>query len=547
MACHRGFSCIRWCTQLTGVLVRRYTPYMKIPAGLRSVVAARVSHLQDDGKTSHVTQNTTGTKFSDEQQCILVGEVEDLDVSAIKLGPWERPDLKVWLTDRAHEFDVLIFSKTDRVFRRADDSFLLTQWAKQHKKILVLVDDGIVIDFYTPEDQQDPMTAMLSRMFLFMASFFAEMEARRFVQRAKDRAGALRHTDRWSHSAPPFGFKIVGHPSGEGKSLAHDDWPQEVLHFAAQKLLSGWSPNKIRTVFNDERVLTSNDWLRLTKNRVIKESKWTPSRVRRMLTSPATQGWKMGPNDRQVLTSEGEPIRVGPPSFDDDTWNQIQQTIIQRAYGTPMNQNSPNPLLGVAKCGVCKRNLRQRNQEKGPKTYSYQLCEHCPIGSGVSSDMEALVYDEFITHYANRRIRIKTWVEGSDVSSELEQTLLTISNLREDRAMGLFTTPEDQAVFRNQMTTLIAKRDQLASMPITKPGWALVESDETYGDVWAEAGSEYRREMLIAAGVSIYLHEGRVYEVRRDLDNPTNDGLDPDKLLADVLEAQEQARVEAGF
>jgi hypothetical protein len=40
-------------------------------------------------------------------------------VSAIKLSPWDRPDLKTWLTDQAGDWDALIFAKTDRVFRSA--------------------------------------------------------------------------------------------------------------------------------------------------------------------------------------------------------------------------------------------------------------------------------------------------------------------------------------------------------------------------------------------------------------------------------------------
>ena len=37
-------------------------------------------------------------------------------MSAIKLSPWQRPDLKAWLTDQAGEWDALIFAKTNRVF-----------------------------------------------------------------------------------------------------------------------------------------------------------------------------------------------------------------------------------------------------------------------------------------------------------------------------------------------------------------------------------------------------------------------------------------------
>ena len=66
---------------------------------IRAVVGARVSSFQDDDKLSQITQRSKG-EASESQAWTVVGAFEDLDVSAIKLSPWKRPDLKVWLTDR---------------------------------------------------------------------------------------------------------------------------------------------------------------------------------------------------------------------------------------------------------------------------------------------------------------------------------------------------------------------------------------------------------------------------------------------------------------
>jgi DNA invertase Pin-like site-specific DNA recombinase len=142
-----------------------------------------------------------------------------LDVSAIKLSPWDRPDLKAWLTDRADDWDALIFAKTDRVFRSAADCVKLAEWCKEHHKILVLVDDGIKLDYFSPEDAKDAFAGAMSKVFLILASVFAEIEGQRFVQRARDRVAYLRNTDRWGYGLAPFGFEIDDHPSGKGKVL----------------------------------------------------------------------------------------------------------------------------------------------------------------------------------------------------------------------------------------------------------------------------------------------------------------------------------------
>ena len=83
-----------------------------------------------------------------------------MDVSAIKLSPWQRPDLKAWLTDQAGEWDALIFAKTNRVFRSAADCVKLTEWCREHHKILILTDDGIRLDYYHPEDAKDAFAGL---------------------------------------------------------------------------------------------------------------------------------------------------------------------------------------------------------------------------------------------------------------------------------------------------------------------------------------------------------------------------------------------------
>jgi len=178
-----------------------------------------VSNVQGDEKTSHITQRGRGESYAESQGWTVVGAFEDLDVSAIKLSPWDRPDLKAWLTDRADDWDALIFAKTDRVFRSAADCVKLAEWCKEHHKILVLVDDGIKLDYFTPEDAKDAFAGAMSKVFLILASVFAEIEGQRFVQRARDRVAYLRNTDRWGYGLAPFGFEIDDHPSGKGKVL----------------------------------------------------------------------------------------------------------------------------------------------------------------------------------------------------------------------------------------------------------------------------------------------------------------------------------------
>jgi len=370
-----------------------------------------VSNVQGDEKTSHITQRGRGESYAESQGWTVVGAFEDLDVSAIKLSPWDRPDLKAWLTDRVDDWDALIFAKTDRVFRSAADCVKLAEWCKEHHKILVLVDDGIKLDYFSPEDAKDAFAGAMSKVFLILASVFAEIEGQRFVQRARDRVAYLRNTDRWGYGLAPFGFEI-------------DD----------QMILSNPTTQGIKTAGTD-------------------------CSVKRTVGKP-------------ILDSEGEPVRVGPASFDADTWNRIQSELAQRAQSPRQRRHSTNPMLGVAKCGLWGMNMRQQSKTTpAGVTHRYYICAGSPPCSKVSiiaADAEELVEQAFPEVHADRRVKARVWQDGSDHTHELEQTNLTIEALREDRGMGLFTTPDEQT-FRQQMSALIAKRESLAAMPVCRP------------------------------------------------------------------------------
>ncbi|MFE2997944.1 recombinase family protein [Nocardia sp. NPDC059246] len=470
---------------------------------IRAVVAARVSHVQGEEKTSHHTQRDKGDGYAESKSWTVVGHVEDLDVSAIKLSPWERPDLRSWL-DRPQDWDALIFAKTDRVFRQADDSFALTKWAKEHRKILVLIDDNIYLDFFTPEDQQDPMTSMMTRLWLFMASFFAEMEGKRFQQRAQDRIAFLRTTDRWGYGIPPYGFLVVDHPTGVGKALGHDPEAQEKLHEIARMLFSGMSKTAIVSKLVADDVPSPQEWVRLRAGKNPKGTRWGHNSLTTVLTSPATQGIKLL-DGKPALDKDGNPVRVGPPSFDDETWARIQSEMSERTQSGRSRRHSSNPQLGVAFCPKCGKNAGQRIQESSAgRVHRYYRCANTPrpcAGKAVVADVfDRAVETLFLRTHGHLRIKVRVWREGSDHSHELEQVNQTIENLREDRRLGLFNKPADQELYRSQMTSLLARQEALSGMPVVKSGWVDSYSDETYADIWGRSDIEERRKMLVDAG-----------------------------------------------
>jgi site-specific DNA recombinase len=500
-----------------------YTSYMESPQ-VRAIVGARVSHFQNEGKTSHTDQNNVGIKYCDREGWEVVDSFEDLDVSAIKTSPWERPDLRPWLTDheKIDSWDAIVFTKTDRVFRSAKDCVNLATWCKENKKILVVVEDGIALDYFNPAEEKDAFAQALSEIFLLLAAVFAEIEGRRFVQRAQARVRALRSTTRWGQGPPPYTHLTVPHVDGKGFGLALNPVTVAIVREIAETKIfcdDPWSMNSVAIWLNDAKIPTPQDQRRIDQGKEPKGHQWTGHVVRHIFSSPATQGIKLR-GRKAALDGQGRPIRVGPAVFEPEEWDRIQQYVASRRAAERGNtQRNENPLLGVGRCGVCGYSVRQQIQKKdNGRTYWYFLCGRSPGQcTGVSikgEDAIEIVEQTFLEKCGDEHVLRRIFVPGEDHSYELAEVEKTIKGLRDDRALGLYSGDDDEAEFREQMQALIARRNALKALPTRRSGWAYEKTEERYSERWAVSGPVERRKMLTDAKVRFLIWGGNRWEVQ---------------------------------
>ncbi|MHA7662372.1 recombinase family protein [Mycolicibacterium sp. HS_4_1] len=487
-----------------------------------------MSVVQGPQKVSHLAQLESATKWAEAKGYAIVGTFEDLGVSAEK-RPEDRPDLGPWLTEEGSaKWDVVVWSKMDRAFRSTRHCVDFARWAEERHKVVAFADDGLTLN-YRPGATKG-VDAMMAELFVYLGSFFAQLELNRFKTRAQDSHRALRGMDRWASGVPPLGFKVVDHPSGKGKGLDTDPVGKELLEQMAQRLLDGWSFIRIAAWLNESGALTNMDRARMAKGKPAKARPWTVNVVIDGLTSPRTQGLKMtgrGKHAMTVLDTDGEPIRLGPPTFNADTWKQIQEAAQLRRIGQRTPSKTTNRMLGVGFCGctgcpacegkrsgvngsdesVCGSQMAQQttrkrlaNGDMGEwRTYR---CGRTPLncnGMGVNAEVaDSALEAYFLTLWGDEEVTKRVFVPGEDHSAQLDQVNATIDRLRMESDAGLLTTPEDTSGWLERMRSQVAKRDQLAAMPSRAAGWVTETTGQTYEEVWQDSD---RRQLLIDAGV----------------------------------------------
>jgi DNA invertase Pin-like site-specific DNA recombinase len=493
---------------------------------LRAIVGARVSVVQGPQKVSHIAQIETATKWAETRGYEIVGTFEDLGVSAEK-PPHERPDLGPWLTEEgSSQWDVIVWSKMDRAFRSTGHCVDFARWAEERHKIVAFADDGLTLN-YQPKGPGTVkgIDEMMAELFVYLGSFFAQLELNRFRTRAGDSHRKLRQMDRWASGVPPLGFRVVEHPSGKGKGLDTDPEGKELLHAMAEKLLAGWSFVRIAAWLDETGALTNRDRALIANGKEPRRKPWTVSTVADALTSPRTQGLKTYKGEA-VLDGDGETIQMAPPTFDPDTWKQIQEAAQRRRLGRRTPTGSANPMLGIGVCGcpgcqaceksdgpICGASLSQqinKDRNGSDKTWRVYRCSRTPRncrGVSVRAELaDTLLEETFLDRWGDEKVTRRVFVPGEDHSHELEQVVASIDRLRRESDAGLVVTDEDEQVYLRRMRSLIDRRTELEAQPRRAAGWVTEETGETYHQVWDR---QDHRQLMVDHGIRFVLVSGR--------------------------------------
>lgn len=199
-----------------------------------------------------------------------IREAVDLDVSASKISPFDRPALGGWLA-RPDEFDALVWWRFDRAIRSMADMHELAKWARTHRKVLVFA-EGIgggrrmVFDFRNPMDP-------VAELQLTMSTFAAQVEAQSISDRVAGATAAIRKMVlRWRGSRPPYGYMPAPMPEehdGVGWTLVPVPDPDAVKVIAriVRELFKGKTISTMTVGLNADSVPSPRDHWAVKKGR----------------------------------------------------------------------------------------------------------------------------------------------------------------------------------------------------------------------------------------------------------------------------------------
>ena len=452
---------------------------------LRALGAVRLSRLTDN-TTSPARQEERIRWWSGGNDAEVVHVSLDLDVSGA-VSPFDRDGLGPWLTDKkAAEWDVLVSWKLDRISRSAVDTLNLLDWCIAHDKRIVCVDDGI-----------DSATQM-GRIWVQLAAIFAEVERNTIKERALASRRKIRSVGRWHGGNVPYGLQAVKKP--DGYYLEHDPETVKVIRGMVSDAISGKTIAEITRKLNNDGVPVAR-----------KAGKWTSGTVVQILRSKTLLGY-VSHNGSTLYDDEGKPLLRSEPLITFTEWEQLQERIHDRARPYRDGRTS-SPLSGLVRCLGCDAPMDYRTAQSRDKTknYYYYACRaRCGVKQIRAEDLIEVVADTFMDQKGDQYVQVPRVIPASDNTEELNETRAALEELT--GLAGSVRSESAKKRFREQMSALDERLEELENQPQTEAYTVWDTSDRTYREEWESGDWSERRKLLRDAGISIKA-KPREYEV----------------------------------
>ncbi|MEV7283413.1 recombinase family protein [Streptomyces sp. NPDC093252] len=542
---------------------------------LRGVRCVRLSVLTDE-TTSPERQREAddnaaralGIDFGEGDQ---LREAVDLDVSASKTSPFDRPELGKWLA-HPDSFDALVWWRFDRAIRSMGHMYTLAEWAKKHRKVLVFA-EGIgggppmVFDFRNPTD-------IMSDLMMMLFAFAAQVEAQSISDRVTGAMAAIRKMAlRWRGSRPSYGYMPAPMPEdhgGVGWTLVQDPDAVKVILRIVKELFDGKTAAAVAVGLNEDRIPSPRDHWAIKKGRTTggkpggktglsKDAfNWNPAVITRMLKNPALLGWKMH-KGKPVRDDQGNPVMATEfPIFTREEFDSIGALLDSRSIDNTDRKDTDALLLRVIHCASCGGRMYLNKQESKKNQHPTYKCnahargDRCDKPASIRGDWtDDYVTAEFLRLVGPIETRTVIEIPGYDPEPELLATLNEFTEHQEQK--GRQKSKHAAAEWQRRADALDNRIAELETREKIEPRREATPTGRTFADEWAGKDTAGRRSMLVEAGVRLEVRRGtpggwRKLDTRRvdfTMRGELNAVVDELAALADVTAAETDPAKEA--
>ncbi|WP_405793335.1 recombinase family protein [Streptomyces sp. NBC_01506] len=536
---------------------------------LRGVRCVRLSVLTDETTSPErqrdaddIAAGALNIDFSDGDG---LREAVDLDVSASKISPFDRPALGSWLA-RPNEFDALVWWRFDRAIRSMGDMHDLAKWAKQHRKMLVFAEGigggRLVFDF---RNAMDPM----SELMMMMLAFAAQVESQSISDRVTGAMAAMRKMPlRWRGSRPSYGYMPAPMPAehgGKGWTLVPDQDAVKIIERIVRELLEGVPVSLIGVGLNSDKVPSPRDHWAVKNERakggktggakgehVVRDVfKWTGAVITRLLRNENLLGWKMH-QGKPVRDTQGNPVMATEtPVMTREEFDRVGVVLNARGIDNRERSDTDSLLLRVIHCDACGGRMYLNKQDSRQRP-TYKCNPHsrgfmCDKSANIRGDWaDEYVTAEFLRLVGPIQTKHVVEIPGYDPEPELRATLAEFAEHQEQK--GRQKSRHAANAWQERADALDARIADLETREKREPQRIVTPTGRTFADEWAQQDTAGRRAMLVEAGVRLDVRRGvrggwRKLDTRR-VDFTMRGELDPAAEGAAVAAADTEA--EAG-
>lgn len=420
----------------------------------------RLSRITD-ATTSPERQREACLELCKQRGYEVVGTAEDLDVSAGKTSPFDRPQLGDWLTNRHNEFDVLVVFRMDRIVRRLLDLADLIRWCQTNSVALVSASEAFL-----------DLTAPFGDVVALLVAKVAEMELSAISERNKSAAQHNMREGKYRGGPPPWGY-MPEKIDGDWRFIP-DDEQVKVINEVVRRVLDGEPLRQVAADLTDRAVLTPRDRVNQLKDRAIKGYSWHSAKLREMLTSKSLLGHAVTANG-SIRGDDGSPVIRATPILEREVFEQVQVELSGRENRKEPTKRSSGLLLQIIHCGVCGLPAYKLKGGKGRspryRCSSVQKRQKCE-NKTIALDYADNVVQQLILGMLGESERLeRVWDSGSDNSAELAELDATLADLADQLGSGVFRkgTPQ-RRVLDSRIIALAARQGELAAKAVNPAG-----------------------------------------------------------------------------